>query len=81
MLRIISSSVIAMLLKTLPFEIGPLTPELTQFVTQFDAGKLPEFEGEIEAAEKVRLDSLSGRLWNLTMEGLERLRGVNHQSI
>jgi len=63
------------------FLVLPLPPELTQFVMQFDAGKLPEFEGEIEAAEKVRFDRLSRRLWNLTMEGLERLRGVNHQSI
>jgi hypothetical protein len=51
----------------------PLPSELTQFVMEFDAGKLSKFEGKIEEAEKVRFDSLARRLWNVTIDRLRRV--------
>jgi hypothetical protein len=52
----------------------PLPSELTQFIMEFDAGKLPRFEGKIEEAEKVRFVSLARQLWNLTVDRLRRFR-------
>ncbi len=52
----------------------PLPAELTQFVVEFDAGKLPDFEGKIEASEKARFTGLAGRLWNVTVDRLRRMR-------
>jgi hypothetical protein len=54
----------------------PLPSELTQFVIDFDAGKLSKFEGKIEEAEKVRFNSLARRLWNVTIDRLRRVRRV-----
>jgi hypothetical protein len=52
----------------------PIPSELTDFVVEFDSGKLPDFEGKIEASEKARFTSLARRLWNVTVEGLRRVR-------
>ena len=52
----------------------PLPSELTQFVVEFDAGKLPKFEGDIEPTEKERFISLARRLWNVTVDRLRRVR-------
>ena len=52
----------------------PLPSELTQFVMEFDAGKLSKFEGKIEQAEKVKFNSLASRLWNVTTDRLRRMR-------
>jgi hypothetical protein len=52
----------------------PLPFELTLFVNEFDAGKLPQFEGKIEEAEKLRFNSLARRLWNVTIDRLRRVR-------
>jgi hypothetical protein len=52
----------------------PLPSELTQFVIEFDAGKLSKFEGKIEEAEKVRFNSLARRLWNVTIDRVRRVR-------
>lgn len=51
-----------------------LPSELTQFVTEFDAGKLPKFEGLIEEAEKSRFNDLARRLWKVTVDRLRRVR-------
>jgi hypothetical protein len=56
------------------FLIVPLPSELTEFVVEFDAGKLPNFEGRIEATEKARFTNLARRLWNVTVVRLKRLR-------
>ena len=56
------------------FATVPLPVELRQFVNEFDAGKLPKFEGRIEQAEKARFDGLARRLWNITLSGLRRMR-------
>ncbi len=52
----------------------PLPSELTQFVMEFDAGKLPNFEGKVEASEKARFTGLARRLWNVTVDRLRRVR-------
>ncbi len=52
----------------------PLPSELTEFVVEFDAGKLPNFEGKVEATEKARFTSLARRLWNVTVDRLRRIR-------
>lgn len=52
----------------------PIPSELTDFVVEFDAGKLPDFEGQIEPTEKARFTSLAGRLWNVTVDRLRRVR-------
>jgi hypothetical protein len=54
----------------------PLPSELTQFVLEFDDGRLSKFEGKIEEAEKVRFNSLARRLWNVTIDRLRRVRRV-----
>jgi hypothetical protein len=54
----------------------PLPSELTQFVMEFDAGKLSKFEGKIDEAEKARFNSLARRLRNVTIDRLRRLRRV-----
>jgi hypothetical protein len=51
-----------------------LPSELTQFVAEFDAGKLPKFEGLIEEAEKSRFNDLARRLWKVTVDRLRRVR-------
>ncbi len=56
------------------FRVVPLPSELTQFVVEFDAGKLPAFEGKIEEAEKARFSSLARRLWRVTVDRLRRVR-------
>jgi hypothetical protein len=56
------------------FYVIPLPPELTQFVEEFDAGKLPEFEGKIEKAEKVRFNELAKRLWDVTSRRMRQFR-------
>jgi hypothetical protein len=56
------------------FLIVSLPSELTQFVVEFDAGKLPKFEAKVEEAEKARFTNLAARLWNVTVERLRRMR-------
>jgi hypothetical protein len=48
--------------------------EMTQFVLEFDAGKLPGFEGRIEPTEKERFFTLAMRLWNVTVDRMRRVR-------
>ena len=55
------------------FLIVPLPSELTQFVVEFDAGKLPKFEGKIGETEKTRFTSLARRLWNVTVDRLRQV--------
>jgi hypothetical protein len=59
------------------FAIVPLPPELTQFVLEFDAGKLPNFEGNIEDAEKVSFTNLAKGLWNVTVDRVRRVRRLS----
>jgi hypothetical protein len=56
------------------FCIIPLPSELIQFVEEFDAGKLPKFEGKIEKAEKVRFNDLASQLWNVTIGRMRQFR-------
>jgi hypothetical protein len=56
------------------FVTVPIPSELTDFVIEFDAGKLPDFEGKIEPTEKARFTSLARRLWNVTVDHLRRVR-------
>jgi len=58
------------------FVIVPLPPELKQFVIEFDAGKLPEFEGKVDQIEVAQLDSLAKRLWNITIAQLRTTRSI-----
>jgi hypothetical protein len=51
-----------------------LPSELTEFVVEFDAGKLANFEGKIEATEKARFTSLTKPLWNATVDRLRHVR-------
>jgi hypothetical protein len=55
----------------------PLPAEMREFVAEFDAGKLPELEGEIEQSEKVRFNDLAKRLWKVTVDRLRRVRRWN----
>jgi hypothetical protein len=59
------------------FSIIPLPSELTQFVVEFDAGKLPKFEGQIGQADKARFNALARRLWNVTIDRLRRVRRLS----
>lgn len=61
------------------FVIIPLPSALTQFVMEFDAGKLPKFEGKIEEAEKLLLNNLARRLWNVTIGRLRRVRQLTRR--
>ena len=58
------------------FVMVRLPPELTQFVIDFDAGKLPEFEGKVDQIEVAQLDSLAKRLWDITIANLRTMRSV-----
>jgi hypothetical protein len=58
------------------FVMVRLPPELTQFVIDFDAGKLPEFEGKVDQIEVAQLDSLARRLWDKTIANLRTMRSV-----
>jgi hypothetical protein len=53
-----------------------LPPELTQFVIDFDSGKLPEFEGKVDESEVARLNSLARRAWNITIANLRAMRSA-----
>lgn len=63
-------------MKANSFVIVPLPPELKQFVIEFDAGKLPEFEGKVDQIEVAQLDSLAKRLWNITIAKLRTTRSI-----
>ena len=58
------------------FVIVPLPAELKQFVIEFDAGQLPEFEGKVDQMEVAQLDSLAKRLWNTTTAKLRTSRSI-----
>lgn len=58
------------------FVILRLPPELTQFVVDFDAGKLPEFEGKVDQTEVARLSSLAKRAWNIAIANLRTMRSA-----
>jgi hypothetical protein len=52
----------------------PLPSEMSAFVVEFDAGKLPGFEGQVEQEEKVRFAGVPRRLWNVTADRGRRVR-------
>ncbi len=58
------------------FVMVRLPPELTQFVIDFDSGKLPEFEGKVDESEVARLNSLARRAWNITIANLRAMRSA-----
>jgi hypothetical protein len=56
------------------FKLVPLPAEMTQYVVEFDAGKLPEFEGTVELIEKQHFNTLARRLWSVTVDRARRVR-------
>jgi len=52
----------------------PLPAEIREFVAEFDAGKLPELEAQIEQYEKTRFDEVAKRQWEVTIGRSRRVR-------
>jgi len=58
------------------FVMVRLPPELRQFVIDFDAGKLPQFEGKVDQGEVRQLHALAKHLWDITIANLRAMRSA-----